>query len=121
MAPPTKTKLTGKITPSGKRKKGSKAAIIRPVNRGDGKTSFVRIDSSQDGPAPNIRAVQLDDYVSQIREHETPAIASVKSKTSGKSEAKIVRDTARRQLNSSAELTEADHLSVLRAAKSSRS
>ena len=51
-----------------KQNQGSKAAIIRPVNRRDGTQSYIRVDNA-DGPVrPNLRALQLEDYVAQIRE-----------------------------------------------------
>ena len=56
--------------PKIKQSKGTKAAIIRPVNRRTGKQTFVRIDGAENAaasPHMTARAVQLEDYVKQIR------------------------------------------------------
>ena len=99
------------------KQKTVKAAIIRPVQRREGQQTFIRIDAAQDAVSSNIRAVQLEDYVAQIRgnhqsivaESDTPSDQPVAKK------GRVLRDTARQQLNSSAELTEADHLQILKA------
>ena len=104
--------------PANKRK-SVKAAIIRPVHRRDGQQTFVRIDAAQDAVSPNIRAVQLEDYVAQIRsDHQSTTGVAETDASSDQPVAKkgrVLRDTARQQLNSSAELTETDHLQILKA------
>lgn len=115
--------------------RGSKAAIIRPVNRRDGKTSFVRIDAAEPTAGPNARAVQLEDYVAQIKRAaqvadataatraERVAIKKPKSAANRKAnitvtvkpKTSVVEDTATQQQVSSSELTHADHVDVLQA------
>ena len=141
-----------------KKNQGSKAAIIRPVNRRSGVQTFVRIDTAESAARPkmNPRAMQLEDYVAQIRvTEEAPAVEQkpepapkpkparkakaapkaksvkpivvkkivipVKKKEAPKPEpatapknASIVSNIARQQQNASSELTQADHLAVLR-------
>ena len=92
--------------------RGSKAAIIRPVNRRDGKQSFVRIDAAEEAMSPITRAVQLEDYVAQIRETKDAPSAHA----SPTPEANTIADKiAEQQLVSSTELTHSDHVDVLRA------
>lgn len=109
--------------------KGSKAAIIRPVNRRSGKQTFVRIDDAQNVVQPNVRALELEDYVAQIRgianapvqetsakeasapdQIKTPRVVTVEAKPSS-----IVADIAQQQQATPSELTHADHLNVLQA------
>ena len=128
---------TAKAKPVLRRSQGSKAAIIRPVNRRDGKQSFVRIDSAEEPLRPSARAIELEDYVAQIRaaaRKEDAAKArqrlkakamQAKPKTKTRSstatvkverkKTKVVTDTARQQKVSSTELTHADHVNVLQA------
>ena len=136
--------------PKIKKNQGSKAAIIRPVNRRSGVQTFVRIDTapSESRPKMSPRAMQLEDYVAQIRDtDEAPAaeqkpkpapkpkpvkkpakpiavkkiVIPVKKKKAPKPEpaeapknASIVSNIAIQQQTASAELTQADHLAVLR-------
>lgn len=115
--------------PASKRK-GYKPAVIRPVHRRNGQQTFVRIDAAQDAVRSNIRALQLDDYVAQIRAYQRSenvdlqtAAINVAQANAEAAEAqsvpvkkgRVLRDTARQQVSSSAELTEADHLQILKA------
>lgn len=86
---------------------GSKAAIIRPVNRRSGKQTYVRIDDAQNAIQPNMRALELEHYVAQIRgTANAPAEQPVESS--------INTDIARQQQAASNELTHADHVEVLK-------
>ncbi len=104
-----------------KQSQGSKAAIIRPVNRRDGKQSYVRIDTAENVVRTNLRALQLEDYVAQIRLAESqeqapapnvPAQPEVKSSRLSPS---IISDIMKQQRTATAELNRADHVDVLRA------
>ena len=101
--------------------RGSKAAIIRPVNRRVGKQSFVRIDTAESVVRPNARALQLEDYVAQIRESikESPvpnsSVLEPISDNSNSASISVADDIALQQQLASAELTHADHVDVLRA------
>lgn len=128
--------------PKTKQTQRSKAAIIRPVNRRSGKQSFVRIDDAENVVRPNVRALQLEDYVAQIRDSEnttanqpkvapldlnigTPKVAEkttaataaaiTKNSVSEAEARSIVSDIAQQQQSASANLTHADHVNVLRA------
>jgi Mrp family chromosome partitioning ATPase len=127
---------TSESKPVFKQSRASKAAIIRPVNRRDGKTSFVRIDTAEEVARPIARALQLEDYVAQIqraaqqvdqaevakaekeaarmpkslrKKQKTRVTVKVEPKTA------VVNDTARQQHVASSELTQAEHVDVLRA------
>ncbi len=94
-----------------KQTQGSKAAIIRPVNRRDGTKSYVRIDAvAENVIRPNMRALQLEDYVAQIRGVEAqPEIAPAQQ------EAALESQTAAPQAAAdSSEMSESDHIDVLR-------
>jgi len=130
---------TSNSRPVFKQSRSSKAAIIRPVNRRDGKQSFVRIDSAEDTMGPNARAIQLEDYVAQIRRkareedqavEATQATVAPKTKRARKQAAarrsarvtvkvepkpNVIGDTATQQQISSSQLTHADHVDVLQA------
>jgi Mrp family chromosome partitioning ATPase len=94
-----------------KQTQGSKAAIIRPVNRRDGTKSYVRIDvDAENVVRPNVRSTQLEDYVAQIRGVEAqpePAPAPQEAAI----ESQIVEPQT---VPGSSELTESDHIDVLR-------
>jgi Mrp family chromosome partitioning ATPase len=94
-----------------KQTQGSKAAIIRPVNRRDVTKSYVRIDAvAENVIRPNMRALQLEDYVAQIRGVEAqPEIAPRQQ------EAALESQTAAPQAAAdSSEMSESDHIDVLR-------
>ena len=97
-----------------KQSQGSKAAIIRPVNRRDGKQSFVRIDSAAENVVrPNIRALQLEDYVAQIRATEPPAEAPQPKRQAAPASAPAPQPVAEEL--SFTTLTPTGHADVLRA------
>lgn len=87
--------------------------MIRPINRRDGKQSFVRIDASHAGEnRPNFRAQQLEDYVAQIRNHaaEVEAAQPMEQDTA----AKIIADVSAQQQSSNLQLTSTEQLEALR-------
>jgi hypothetical protein len=119
----TKTQITGP------KKQGSKAAVIRPINRRDGKQSYVRIDSSHASSGqPNFRAQQLEDYVAQIRNHsedidhpdsinhsdDATSTPETAPQTQASADSKIIEDISVQQRTSNLELTSAEHLDALR-------
>lgn len=96
---------------------GGKAAVIRPVNRGDGKQSFVRIDVPAATPGtPNLRALQLEDYVAQIRDQKPEAgqVSTTESSTATTGPLDLIREVSQKQQLTTRELTETEHLDVLR-------
>ena len=109
-----------------KQNQGSKAAIIRPVNRRDGTQSYIRVDNADGAVRPNLRALQLEDYVAQIRDTagqqqeltaEAPLDAEVTAQPAETAEitADLLEDIIHQQQIATAELTHADHVDVLRA------
>ena len=108
-----------------KQTQGSKAAIIRPVNRRDGKQTFVRIDTAENAVRPNARAIQLEDYVAQIRDKaEAENVAQIPATPPqpepvptepAAAEPTIVDNIAKQQQTTNSELTHSDHVDVLRA------
>lgn len=93
--------------------KGSKAAVIRPVNRRDGKQSYVRIDVPEgDAARSHQRTLQLEDYIAQIRDEKSGPTDSTEA--TPVAELEILKDISEKQQLTTRELTQADHLDILK-------